>query len=332
MHIYHSSAQAGTFEWPDVFVEGSYHLKDQQCYLQEDKLMECMTSLTCSSSILPLEEITFPNEEEVRILEDIEMKMNLSSRDDTTFLEPTFFGIIEPFDVYAKVDTMACVSFDPSSRPPSCLPGVCFPSLPPSMEVSLDDQFAHGEINISTKWGTKNDISSTCYQSPMGFLSDTDDSLSSASNPGKELHCSALNCENLVRSKGYCKTHGGGRRCIVEECDKSSQSRGRCIRHGGGRRCIITGCTRGAQSSGRCKRHGGGVRCRIEECERSSQGSGLCRTHGGGKMCKFQGCTKGTQRKGFCSTHGGARVCRVENCKQVDRGGGLCGRHRIKPQ
>ncbi|OQR90806.1 hypothetical protein THRCLA_22511 [Thraustotheca clavata] len=139
--------------------------------------------------------------------------------------------------------------------------------------------------------------------------------------------CKYPNCDKKVRSKGLCKAHGGGLRCMVVGCMRSSQGKGYCIRHGGGRRCSITGCNRSSQSNGLCKSHGGGLRCQVANCNKSSQGGGYCRMHGGGHRCQTPGCTKGAQRNGLCASHGGNRMCQFDGCKKNDRGGGYCAEH-----
>lgn len=120
--------------------------------------------------------------------------------------------------------------------------------------------------------------------------------------------CTTEGCQNLSRSRGLCKAHGGGRRCSVEGCSRASQSGSLCITHGGGKRCTIEGCQKAAQSRGMCKAHGGGVRCRVAGCTKSSQGDGFCRTHGGGRRCGYEGgCTKWAQRNGMCMAHSEGR-------------------------
>ncbi|GLD99389.1 hypothetical protein PINS_up008108 [Pythium insidiosum] len=71
--------------------------------------------------------------------------------------------------------------------------------------------------------------------------------------------CTAEGCQNLSRSRGLCKAHGGGRRCSVEGCTRASQSGSLCITHGGGKRCTVDGCQKAAQSEECARRHGGGV-------------------------------------------------------------------------
>ncbi|GLE01152.1 hypothetical protein PINS_up009982 [Pythium insidiosum] len=140
--------------------------------------------------------------------------------------------------------------------------------------------------------------------------------------------CKVAGCDRRVRSKGFCKTHGGGRKCSIEGCKKSSQNGEFCIGHGGGKKCKQEGCAKAAQSHGLCKAHGGGARCKYPDCNKSSQGGGLCRAHGGGKRCQASGCPKGAQRGNFCATHGGFRNCKIEGCVRTDRGGGFCEVHR----
>ncbi|CAI5708189.1 hypothetical protein KXD40_004953 [Peronospora effusa] len=147
-------------------------------------------------------------------------------------------------------------------------------------------------------------------------------------SPKCMVTCKVSGCERRVRSKGFCKTHGGGRKCSIEGCKKSSQNGDFCIGHGGGKKCKEVDCAKAAQSHGLCKAHGGGARCKFLNCTKSSQGGGLCRAHGGGKRCQASRCPKGAQRGNFCATHGGFRNCKIEGCVRTDRGGGFCEVHR----
>ncbi|KAE9017840.1 hypothetical protein PR003_g15196 [Phytophthora rubi] len=151
---------------------------------------------------------------------------------------------------------------------------------------------------------------------------------STTKSPKSMATCKVGGCERRVRSKGFCKTHGGGRKCSIDGCKKSSQNGDFCIGHGGGKKCKEEGCAKAAQSHGLCKAHGGGARCKFPNCNKSSQGGGLCRAHGGGKRCQAAGCPKGAQRGNFCATHGGFRNCKIEGCVRTDRGGGFCEVHR----
>ncbi|TDH71986.1 hypothetical protein CCR75_000808 [Bremia lactucae] len=147
-------------------------------------------------------------------------------------------------------------------------------------------------------------------------------------SPKSMVICKVGGCQRRVRSKGFCKTHGGGRKCSIDGCKKSSQNGDFCIGHGGGKKCKEANCAKAAQSHGLCKAHGGGARCKFLNCNKSSQGGGLCRAHGGGKRCQAIGCPKGAQRGNFCATHGGFRNCKIEGCIRTDRGGGYCEVHR----
>ena len=116
--------------------------------------------------------------------------------------------------------------------------------------------------------------------------------------------CKAQHCTNRVRSRGLCKTHGGGKRCIAPGCTTCSVGGVYCIRHGGGKKCGVRECQNVVQSRGMCKAHGGGARCTVIGCNKSSQGRGLCTSHGGGRRCSVPGCGKGAQSKGKCYSHG----------------------------
>lgn len=139
--------------------------------------------------------------------------------------------------------------------------------------------------------------------STMG-VTGTPTSTAGSSKGKRRKMCTAEGCQNLSRSRGLCKAHGGGRRCSVEGCSRASQSGSLCITHGGGKRCTVDGCVKAAQSRGMCKAHGGGVRCRVDGCTKSSQGDGFCRSHGGGRRCGHpSGCSKWAQRNGMCMAH-----------------------------
>lgn len=121
--------------------------------------------------------------------------------------------------------------------------------------------------------------------------------------------CRYANCSNIARSRGLCRTHGGGKRCSHPNCNKSAQANRKCIAHGGGTPCAFEDCEKTAQSRGLCKAHGGGARCKHPDCPKSSQSKGLCRGHGGGIKCKAEGCEKWVQKNGYCIKHG--RECAV---------------------
>ncbi|CAH0473244.1 unnamed protein product [Peronospora belbahrii] len=86
-------------------------------------------------------------------------------------------------------------------------------------------------------------------------------------------------------------------------CNNSSRSRGFCYSHGGGRRCRVDNCNNGAVSRDLCKRHGGGRRCRIGGCKSSSESGGLCYSHGGGRRCSLTWCSARAKKGGFCAYH-----------------------------
>ncbi|CAI5731955.1 unnamed protein product [Peronospora destructor] len=93
------------------------------------------------------------------------------------------------------------------------------------------------------------------------------------------------------------------KKCDFPMCKNSSRSRGFCYSHGGGRRCRVDGCNNGAVSRDLCKRHGGGRRCRIAGCKSSSESGGLCYSHGGGRRCNLSWCSARAKKGGFCISH-----------------------------
>lgn len=93
------------------------------------------------------------------------------------------------------------------------------------------------------------------------------------------------------------------KKCDFPMCKNSSRSRGFCYSHGGGRRCRVDGCANGAVSRDLCKRHGGGRRCKVEGCKSSSESGGLCYSHGGGRRCSLAWCSARAKKGGFCALH-----------------------------
>ncbi|KAF1316751.1 hypothetical protein FI667_g15241, partial [Globisporangium splendens] len=138
-------------------------------------------------------------------------------------------------------------------------------------------------------------------QDPSAKLDNPVESMKKLSRPRTMKRCMAPVCESFARSRGFCKAHGGGKRCNQLGCMLSDQGGGFCIRHGGGKRCEVEGCLKSAQSRRFCKAHGGGVRCRVEGCQKTSQGGGCCRMHGGGPRSQ--------KKSGLATTRSdGARV------------------------
>jgi len=136
-------------------------------------------------------------------------------------------------------------------------------------------------------------------------------------------------------STGFCKSHGGGKRCQATNedgspCPKSAiGSTNFCVGHGGGKRCQATNkdgspCPTAAHgSTDFCKYHGGGKRCQATNedgspCPKSAQGStDFCKSHGGGKRCQAKNedgspCPKSAlDTTGFCVGHGGGKRCQA---------------------
>jgi hypothetical protein len=141
--------------------------------------------------------------------------------------------------------------------------------------------------------------------------------------------CKVGDCTSLVRSKGLCSAHGGGKRCQYPDgCGKGAERRALfCVAHGGGKRCQYPdGCDKSA--IGRtmfCKAHGGGKRCQHREgCGKSAAGRTLfCVAHGGGKRCEYpEGCGKSAIGQTlFCKAHGGGKRCRyLDGCGKSAQG------------
>ncbi|CAK9047384.1 Probable WRKY transcription factor 19 (WRKY DNA-binding protein 19), partial [Durusdinium trenchii] len=150
----------------------------------------------------------------------------------------------------------------------------------------------------------------------------------------RKRECKWDGCSKWEQGGGYCKSHGGGRRCKFEDCLKSAQGKSSlCIAHGGdrGKRCVEDGCEKGAKQGGYCTSHGGGRRCEFEDCMKSAQGKlSLCIAHGGerGKRCAEKGCEKQAAKGGFCVSHGGGRRCEFEDCMKSAAGkSSLCIAH-----
>ena len=100
--------------------------------------------------------------------------------------------------------------------------------------------------------------------------------------------CQSPNCTlGAVRGgiKGFCKAHGGGRRCITPKCTTPAQgSVPYCYAHGGGRRCKYKDCKsfplNDGVKKGFCRYHGGGMDCPVPGCKSGVQwGTKLCAKH-----------------------------------------------------
>jgi hypothetical protein len=90
--------------------------------------------------------------------------------------------------------------------------------------------------------------------------------------------CMVGDFKSLVRSKGVCKAHGGGKRCHYPGgCGKSAIGQTMfCKAHGGGKRCQYPGgCGKSAIGPTMfCVAHCGGKRCQYPDgCGKSAQGS-----------------------------------------------------------
>jgi hypothetical protein len=135
--------------------------------------------------------------------------------------------------------------------------------------------------------------------------------------------CMVGDCTSVVRSKGLCRAHGGGKRCQYQGgCGKSAQgATSFCRSHGGGKRCQYPdGCGKGAEGRTMfCRAHGGGKRCQYPDgCGKSAiRRTMFCVAHGGGKLCKHpDGCDKSARgATSFCTAHGGGKLCQYpEGC------------------
>lgn len=126
----------------------------------------------------------------------------------------------------------------------------------------------------------------------------------------KRKGCKYPKCPKIDKGGGFCKSHGGGRRCGVDGCQKTSRgSSGRCISHGGGPKCTHEGCMKSARKvGGFCKAHGGGKRCTAEGCTKAArEPAAFCIRHGGGVRCQKEGCNTSVRvANSFCKKHGGA--------------------------
>jgi hypothetical protein len=116
---------------------------------------------------------------------------------------------------------------------------------------------------------------------------------------GRKAATSASPRTSHANSKRACFP----KKCDFPMCKNSSRSRGFCYSHGGGRRCRVDGCNNGAVSRDLCKRHGGGRRCRVDGCKSSSESGGLCYSHGGGRRCSLSWCSARAKKGGFCAVH-----------------------------
>merc|ERR1712146_548159 len=105
--------------------------------------------------------------------------------------------------------------------------------------------------DISNSDYTSSDLAAVSSEIPVD-TNQNDDEFGSSIPPKdgrRKRICRARGCEKLDKGRGYCKAHGGGKRCSVAGCSKSARgSSGLCIGHGGGPRCCIPGCTKSART------------------------------------------------------------------------------------
>uniref|UniRef100_H3H3C0 WRKY19-like zinc finger domain-containing protein n=1 Tax=Phytophthora ramorum TaxID=164328 RepID=H3H3C0_PHYRM len=193
------------------------------------------------------------------------------------------------------------------------LPGVSFLQDRRRSRMSFDGS---DRMSISSE---DEDSGMRLLSSSVGRTEGNSDAMTAAANAAAQAAlnsngfrsgrvCRYANCSNIARSRGLCRTHGGGKRCSHPNCNKSAQANRKCIAHGGGTPCSFGDCEKTAQSRGLCKAHGGGARCKHPDCPKSSQSKGLCRGHGGGIKCKAEGCEKWVQKNGYCIKHGRERA------------------------
>ena len=97
-------------------------------------------------------------------------------------------------------------------------------------------------------------------------------------------------CSTAARgSTDYCRTHGGGKRCVQLGCAKAAAGGGtqHCKPHGGGRRCQSDGCSKpsAGDDADYCKAHSAeqgleGKRCQHDGCsEAVADGTEHCPAH-----------------------------------------------------
>ena len=133
-------------------------------------------------------------------------------------------------------------------------------------------------------------------------------------------------CQGTTRAinTGYCKAHGGNRRCQELGCTKEARgTTGYCKAHGGGRRCQEVGCTTAAVTGGtqHCQAHGGGRRCR----QAGMYQPRCCTQRELQALCK--GCTGDiTAREAHCCTGNPDQSGHGPSCARVPGGSAVCGR------
>jgi len=125
--------------------------------------------------------------------------------------------------------------------------------------------------------------------------------------------CKYKQCEKVDKGGGFCKSHGGGRRCKMDDCSRSARgSSGLCISHGGGPKCAHVDCTKSARTvGGFCKGHGGGKRCKAPGCQKAArEPADFCIRHGGGLRCSADGCQNSVRLcNAFCKLHSQNAPC-----------------------
>ncbi|KAJ0402376.1 hypothetical protein ATCC90586_010007 [Pythium insidiosum] len=240
------------------------------------------------------------------------LKMGIAARPPPLSLRSS-----SPMDV-----AMASPSVQPMSLPPpsplpslsSSMPSPHHSSMSPYSQSLPGLSFLHERLSRQPSFdgaeSATNGSSDDDEREPAMLMMQLSSSMPTSSAMSQQRSgrvCRYADCNNIARSRGLCRTHGGGKRCSHPGCNKSAQANRKCIAHGGGTPCSFEDCEKTAQSRGLCKAHGGGARCKHPNCPKSSQSKGLCRGHGGGIKCKEDGCEKWVQKNGYCIKHGRER-------------------------
>ena len=129
--------------------------------------------------------------------------------------------------------------------------------------------------------------------------------------------CTYKDCETYaVHGFNNCKTHGGGKKCIL--CDTPARNKSQyCVKHNSNK-CKFEGCDgKPIDSTDYCTLHNEVYRCIYPNCinKKVANKNGYCKTHGLKHYCQMDGCDKICKWENLCDEH----YCsgNIERCASI---------------
>ena len=117
--------------------------------------------------------------------------------------------------------------------------------------VQLCEEIAQGFSDVSDSLNIAHEDKPSMTQCTTDIMKDAlteayelEDAVNAIVNNELPGVCLQSGCAVAVNFRGYCRMHGGMRRCEVAGCTKGVQGKNRCIGHGGGKRCTYPSCSK----------------------------------------------------------------------------------------